>query len=54
MTMNGKRWYYIAVKKLPALLRGLMKKHHVDFYCLYCLHFETRNERESLKKRMRK
>ena len=31
-------WNYIAVKKLPELLRGTMSKHNVDYYCLNCLH----------------
>ena len=37
-------WYYLAVKKLPTLLRGIKSKHHGDFYCLNCLHsFRTEN-----------
>ena len=34
MIPNGKEWYYITVKKLSALLRGITSKHHGDFYCL--------------------
>ena len=38
-------------KKLSALLREIMSKHHGDFYCLNCLHsFATENKRESYKK----
>ena len=33
MIPNGERWYYLAVKKLPALLRGITSKQHCDFYC---------------------
>ena len=28
------QWHYLAVKKLSALLRGIISKHHGDFYCL--------------------
>ena len=27
-------WYYLAVKKLSTLLRGIKLKHYGDFYCL--------------------
>ena len=36
MIPNREGWHYIAVKKLPALLRGITSKHHCDFYCLSC------------------
>ena len=29
-------WYYLAVKRLLALLRGIISKHKGDFYCLNC------------------
>ena len=38
MIPNGEKWHYLAVKKLSALLRGIMPKHSGDFYCLNCLH----------------
>ena len=38
MVPNRKRWDYLAVKKLSALLRGITSKHHGDFYCLNCFH----------------
>ena len=48
MIPNGKRWHYLAVKILPALLRGIMSKHLGDFYCLNCLHsFATESKLES-------
>ena len=51
ITPNGEGWHYTAVKKLPALLRGMTSKHHSDFYCLNCLHsFATKSKRESHKK----
>ena len=51
MTPNGEGWHYLAVRKLSALLREIMSKHHGDFYCLNYLHsFATENECESHKK----
>ena len=34
MIPNGERWYYILIKKLPALLREIISKHNGDHYCL--------------------
>ena len=51
MISNGKKWYYLAVKEISALLRGVTSKNNSDFYCLNCLHsFKTKNKRESHKK----
>ena len=49
---GGKRhWHYVAVKKLPVLLRGIFSKHHDDFYCLNCFHsFATENKHQSHKR----
>ena len=38
ITDDGNRWHYLAVKSLPALLRGITSNHHGDFYCLNCFH----------------
>ena len=47
---NRKGWYYLSVKKLSALTRGIMSKHYSDFYCLNCLHsFRTKSKLESQK-----
>ena len=35
MIPNGEVWYYIAVKKLSALLREISSKHDCDYYCSY-------------------
>ena len=50
MISNGeKQWYYLAVKPLSVLLRGVTSKNDDDFYCMNCLHsFRTKNKRESL------
>ena len=35
-------WHYLAVKEFFTLLRGIISKHHGDFYCLNCIHsFKT-------------
>ena len=40
-----KKWDYIVVKKLSAILRGITSKHNGDFYCLNCFHsFGTKNK----------
>ena len=52
LILNGEGWhYYLAVKKLFALLRGLTSKHDSHFYCLSCLHLcRTKNKPESHKR----
>ena len=37
MIPNGEARHYLSVKKLSALLRGIISKHHGDFYYLNCL-----------------
>ena len=38
MITDGKKWHYLAVKSLLALLRGITSNHDGDFYCLNCFH----------------
>ena len=38
ITDDGKRWHYLAVRSLPALLRGISSSNNGDFYCLNCFH----------------
>ena len=38
ITDDDNRWHYLAVKRLPALLRGAASNHHGDFYRLNCFH----------------
>ena len=38
MFSNGECWHYFAVKKVPALLRGVTLRNHGDFYCLNFIH----------------
>ena len=37
MIPNGEESHFLAVL-LSALLRMIMSKHHINFYCLNCLH----------------
>ena len=51
MVPNGKEWYCLAEKKLSALLRETISKHHSDFYYLNNLNsFATEKKRKSHKK----
>ena len=38
MITDGEKWHYLAVKILPALLRGIPSNHNGDFYCSNCFH----------------
>ena len=41
---DGEKWHYLAVKSLPALLRGTTSNHNGDFFCLNCFHsYSTEN-----------
>ena len=45
MIPNREGWYYLSVKKLSALLKGVTAKHKGDFFCLNYLHsFGTENK----------
>ena len=45
MITDGKKWYYLTVKILSALFRGITSKHEGDFFCLNCFHsFRTENK----------
>ena len=45
MITDGKKWHYLAVKKLPALLRRITSNNNGDFHCLNCFHsFRTENK----------
>ena len=45
MIADGKKWHYLAVKSLPALLSRIASNHHWDFYCLNCYHSYSTNTR---------
>ena len=50
MILKGKGWDYIAVKKLPALLRGLTSEHYSNFCCLNCFHCSPTKNLNLIKK----
>ena len=48
MIPNKKGWHYLAVTKLPALLRRVTSGNNGDFCCLSCLHsFRTKQKLKS-------
>ena len=36
MITDGEKWYYLAVKRLSGLLKGVTSNNNGDFYCLNC------------------
>ena len=48
MIIDGKKWHYLAVRKLSAVLRGITSKHEGDIYCLNC--FRSYSTKNKLKK----
>ena len=48
MVTDGKKWHYLAVKKLSALVRGITSNNNGDFYHLNCFH--SCSTKEKLKK----
>ena len=49
--LNGRGWHFLAMKKLPALLRRIILKNNGYSYCLNCLYsFRTKNELKSHEK----
>ena len=45
ITVDGKRWHYLAVRSLSALLKGISSSNNGDFYCLICFHsYRTLNK----------
>ena len=50
MITDGEKFHYLAVKRLPALVKGITSKHDGNFYCLNCFHaYTTRNSFEKRK-----
>ena len=45
ITDDSKKWYYLDVRRLPALLRGIPSSNNGDLYCLNCFHsYRTLNK----------
>ena len=50
MITDSKKWYYVSVKIISTLFRGITSKHVKDFYCLNCFHsYGTENILKNLK-----
>ena len=45
MITHGKKWHYLAVKKLLALHRGKTTNNKGDFYCLNYFHSYSREKK---------
>ena len=41
MINNGKKFHYLAISNLSALLQGILSNHKEDFYCLNCFNSYT-------------
>ena len=51
MVTDGKKWHYLTVKSLLALLRGITSKYDGDFYCLNCFHsYSSEKKLKNMKK----
>ena len=51
MISDGQKCYYLVVKNLSRLLRGITSNHKEDFYCLNCFHsYRTENKLEAHEK----
>ena len=45
MITDSKKWHYLAVKSVPALLRGITSNQNGDFHCSNCFHsYSTKNK----------
>ena len=45
MITDGKKWHYLAVKKLSTLLRRIASNHKEESYCLNFFHlYSTENK----------
>ena len=50
MIPNGEQWYYLAIKKISSLLRGITSKYNGSFYYLNCLHsFRTKTNLKQIR-----
>ena len=46
MITDGKKWHYLDVKRLSALLRGITSNHKEGFSCLNCFHsYRAKNKK---------
>ena len=45
ITDGTSNWYYLTMKRISGLLRGITSNHNGDFYCLNCLLSYTTEEK---------
>ena len=51
MITDDKKWHYLAVKSLSALLSGITSNNNGYLYCLNCFHsYRTENKLKNIKK----
>ena len=50
MITDGKKWHYLAVTNLSALLQGMSSNHKEGFYCLNCFHAPQKISFKNMKK----
>ena len=50
MIPDGKKWRYLAVTNLSALLQGNSSNHRGDFYFLNCFSYELKINLKNMKK----
>ena len=51
ITDDGERWYYLDVRSLSTLLRGISSSNNGQFYCLNCFHsYRAFNKLKKLEK----
>ena len=49
MINNGKKYHYLAINNLFALLQGKSSDHYGDLYCLNCFNsYTTKNKHEEI------
>ena len=51
MITDGKKWHYLTIRSLSALLKGITSNHDGDSYCLNCFH--SYGTKEALEKYMK-
>ena len=49
MITDGEKWHYLAVKSLPALLKGTTSNDNEGFYCLNCIRTVQKTDLKNMK-----
>ena len=51
---KNENWYYLKVKSISRLYRGITSNHVGDFYCLNCFNLYTTNRLKKHEKNMQR